>query len=67
MKSPLVIFDSVDGVSVYHTADVISRFVARMNDKARTADFSILWIAVDSQEFKGLNDSVARLCDEIIE
>ncbi len=66
LGSPLVVVDTLSGFSTYHSVNVISRFVASMNDAARGKGYVILWVGIDGPEEEELNTKVSQLCDETV-
>ncbi|VVB82921.1 Uncharacterised protein [uncultured archaeon] len=66
MKNPLVVIDTVSAFSVYHSLDLISKFVSSMNDSARRKNYTILWIALRSESGAELNSKLASFCDKVM-
>lgn len=65
-ENPLVVIDTISSFSIYHNDNLISSFVANMNDKARTMGYRILWVGVDEPSFQDLNAQLTQLADETI-
>jgi hypothetical protein len=64
-KAPncLVLVDTLSGFSPYHSINTITRFVAALNDKARTKGHVQLWVIVDDDDEKNTISKVTQLCD----
>lgn len=65
-KNAAIIVDTISGFTTYHRQDMISQFVASMNDKARSQDYRILWVAIKDESTKALDNRLSQLCDETI-
>lgn len=60
----IAIFDTVSTMMLYYSKNTVLQFVASINNNARKNGFSVLWLAVDEPENKGLNDQIQILCDQ---
>ena len=61
-----VLIDSISAFSAYHSANAILRFVGLVNSKMEKYGSGIVWVAIDDEGEKGLNDKIGPLCDKII-
>lgn len=61
-----VVVDTISAFSVYHSTNLIQRFVSSMNPKIGRHGAGVVWIAISDESEKELNDKISPLCDKVI-
>lgn len=61
-----VLVDTISAFSSYHSINLIQRFVSSINPKVGKYGSGIVWVAIDDESEKELNDKISPLCDKVI-
>jgi len=66
-EKAFVLVDNITTFTSKHPEESIVNFVSSLNDNARERDKEVLWVAVESDEYKELVNKLVQLCDKKIE
>jgi len=61
-----ILVDTISSFSVYHSTNAILKFIGLVNSKLEKYNCGAIWVAIDSESEKGLNDKIIPLCDRFI-
>jgi hypothetical protein len=63
-KDSIVLIDSITSFSTFHTPEKITKFVSVINDKARSGQFKVVWVALSDADTKGVIEKITPVCDK---
>ncbi len=63
-KNPLVVVDTLSGMTIYHDDKSIVQFVGMLNDESRGKGYKILWVWVKGSASDELKSQIMSLCDK---
>ena len=66
LRDCIVIIDMLPAFSIYNSLNIISQFVALINDDARKNNYSVLWLSTDDPTEKALNSKISQFCDKTV-
>jgi len=68
VKDKIYIFvDTISSFSIYHSTEIISKFVSSINLKTEEHNIGVVWLAISNESEKGFDIKISQLCDKRIE
>ena len=62
-----ILIDSLPAFTAYHKINTIMKFVGALNAEMEERDTDIIWLTLDDESERELNEKVGPLCDKVTE